>query len=172
MANRAPPRAGATWTRPGGRPVFTASLALVLLETVVSSIVLLLLPLVIVLLAMVALWPELALVPVLGPLSNLLTLAQVLVLVFVADYLLTCFAALVLRRPLLLAAGFFFLPLRMLDAYIGLASIGRAWRTHSTGQWVSPPRRALTGEAPTPGLALTAGVESLEPDSPRTREFS
>ena len=62
--------------------------------------------------------------------------------VFIADYLLTCVVAIIQRRPRYLLLGVFFLPLRLLDSIVALASIPRAWRVKSTGRWKSPQRQA------------------------------
>jgi hypothetical protein len=65
------------------------------------------------------------------------------------DLLLTVFAAFALRRPGLLLLAPLFPLIRFIEAYICLRSIPTAWRTHSTGRWVSPARReATTPSAP------------------------
>jgi hypothetical protein len=59
------------------------------------------------------------------------------------DMLLTIFAAIMLRRPGMLLLIGIFPALRFLEAYICLRCIPRAWRTQSSGRWVSPTRLAV-----------------------------
>ncbi|WP_197502251.1 GDP-mannose 4,6-dehydratase [Mycobacterium sp. E2733] len=57
------------------------------------------------------------------------------------DVALTAFAAVALRRPTLLLMAPVFPLLRFVEAYVCLRSIPAAWRTTSTGRWISPKRR-------------------------------
>ncbi|MCY9786375.1 glycosyltransferase [Nocardiopsis sp. EMB25] len=59
---------------------------------------------------------------------------------FVPDYALTCVLAMVRRRPSYLLYGLFFLPMRLIDAYLALRMIPRAWTADSDGRWSSPVR--------------------------------
>ncbi len=61
----------------------------------------------------------------------------------VPDLLLTVFAAIALRRPSLLALAPLFPLMRFVEAYLNLRCIFAAWRTTSSGRWVSPTRRAI-----------------------------
>ena len=61
------------------------------------------------------------------------------------DLLLTVFAAITLRRPGLLLLAPLFPAMRLVDAYVCLRSIPTAWRTHSSGSWISPTRRQASG---------------------------
>ena len=63
------------------------------------------------------------------------------------DLLLTVFAAIALRRGSLLLLAPLFPAMRLLDAYVCLRSLATAWRTHSSGSWVSPARREDTSLA-------------------------
>nr|WP_316042291.1 glycosyltransferase family 2 protein [Nocardiopsis sp. CNR-923] len=63
-----------------------------------------------------------------------------LVGLFVPDYALTCVLAMVRRRPSYLFYGLFFLPMRLIDAYLALRMIPRAWTASSDGRWRSPVR--------------------------------
>lgn len=56
------------------------------------------------------------------------------------DLALTIFASITLRRPRLLLLAPVFPILRFVDAWVCLRAIPSAWRTRSTGQWVSPTR--------------------------------
>jgi len=57
------------------------------------------------------------------------------------DLVLTVFATIALRRPGLLLLAPLLPVMRFIDAYICLRSIPTAWRTRSSGRWVSPERR-------------------------------
>ncbi len=57
------------------------------------------------------------------------------------DMALTTFAAIALRRPSLMLMAPLFPVLRFVEAYVCLRSIPAAWRTTSTGRWISPKRR-------------------------------
>ncbi|MFI6575696.1 glycosyltransferase [Nocardiopsis sp. NPDC050513] len=63
-----------------------------------------------------------------------------LVGLFVPDYALTCVMAMVRRRPSYLIYGLFFLPMRLIDAYLSLRMVPRAWTASSDGRWRSPVR--------------------------------
>ncbi|RCV50773.1 glycosyltransferase family 2 protein [Marinitenerispora sediminis] len=69
-----------------------------------------------------------------------LPLATIAVGVFVPDYALTCLMALIRRRPGYLVYGLFFLPMRLVDAYLTLRTIPQAWTAASDGRWRSPER--------------------------------
>ena len=136
---RHPPRAN----------LFTAMLALLLLELVTSSVLFALLPLVLLVLAVpelaggAASWPWFA--DVYAPVSAHVRLTTVLFGVVLPDYLLTCAVALIERRPRLLLLGVFFPFLRIVDAMIALYSVPVAWLSRSSGRWKSPARRAPAG---------------------------
>ncbi|WP_116246291.1 glycosyltransferase [Nocardiopsis sp. FIRDI 009] len=66
--------------------------------------------------------------------------AAIAVGLFVPDYALTCVLATVRRRPSYLLYGLFFLPMRLIDAYLALRMIPRAWTADSDGRWSSPVR--------------------------------
>jgi biofilm PGA synthesis N-glycosyltransferase PgaC len=69
-----------------------------------------------------------------------LTILDVIVGVFVMDYLTTVIAAIIERKPFLLFYGFGFIFLRYLDALIYLGAIIVAFTTKSSGTWKSPKR--------------------------------
>ena len=143
---RHPPRAN----------LFTAMLALLLLELVTSSVLFVLLPLVLLVLAVpevaggAAGWPPFA--DVYHAVSEHVRLTAVLFGVVLPDYLLTCAVALIERRPRLLLLGLFFPFLRVVDATIALYSVPVAWLSRSSGRWKSPARRATA--SPLPGKPI------------------
>jgi poly-beta-1,6-N-acetyl-D-glucosamine synthase len=133
---RHPPRAN----------LFTAMLALLLVELITSSVLFALLPLILLVLAV----PELAggvlswpwFYDVYNTVSAHVQLTTVAFGVLLPDYLLTCAVALIERRPRLLLLGVLFPLLRIVDAAIALYSVPVAWLSRSSGRWKSPTRRA------------------------------
>ncbi|HIY40041.1 MAG TPA: glycosyltransferase family 2 protein [Candidatus Nocardiopsis merdipullorum] len=69
-----------------------------------------------------------------------LPLSVIAIGLFVPDYILTCLMAMIRGRPSYLLYGLFFLPIRLLDAFLALRMIPRAWTTTSDGRWSSPVR--------------------------------
>jgi poly-beta-1,6-N-acetyl-D-glucosamine synthase len=126
--------------------LFTAMLALLLLELITSSVLFALLPLILLVLAMPDLasgatsWPWFY--DVYHPVHAHVRLATVLIGVVIPDYLLTCTVAVIERRPRLLLLGVFFPFMRIVDAMIALYSVPAAWLSRSSGRWKSPTRRA------------------------------
>ena len=125
---------------------FWAALALFLFELITSSVLLLTVPVLALILTLPALtdqailnWPWFAGVyEAVGGVINGWTL---LFGVVIPDYVLTCVIAFAQRRPAMLLLGLASLPFRILDAYIGLTSVPKAWLVTSNGQWRSPARR-------------------------------
>lgn len=72
---------------------------------------------------------------------SLLRPVDLLIGVVLPDFLLTVFAATVLRRPVLLLWGMAFPLIRLLDAGVCLITLVQAWTRATTGVWVSPTRR-------------------------------
>jgi cellulose synthase/poly-beta-1,6-N-acetylglucosamine synthase-like glycosyltransferase len=129
--------------------LFEAMLTMLVLELVVSSILLLLLPVIVTLPALAILFPGLLNVP---EISSVLYLYNtyvdprlVLLAVLIPDYLLTLAVAIGERRPRYLLFAPFFILLRILDAAIALYALPRAWAEQSTGRWTSPTRRRAAG---------------------------
>jgi len=58
----------------------------------------------------------------------------------VPDYVLTCVMTMVRRRPSYLFYGLFFFPIRIVDSYLALRMIPKAWTARSDGRWSSPTR--------------------------------
>lgn len=126
--------------------LFTAMLALLLLELLTSSLFFLLLPFLLIVLLVPAVysavltWPGMA--PVYDTVSAHMSLQVMLLGVVGADLVLTCIVALIERRVRFLALWFFFPFLRVLDAVISLYVLPLAW-LQSTGRWISPARRVV-----------------------------
>jgi poly-beta-1,6-N-acetyl-D-glucosamine synthase len=160
---RHPPRAN----------LFTAMLALLLLELVISSLLFLLLPLLLVTLTLPDLAPgTLAWSPfaqVHQEIAAHMTLSGVFFGVLVPDLALTCAVAVLDRRPGLLLIGLAFPVLRLVDAAIGLAAIPIAWFSASTGRWKSPARRVIPAGPPDPEALEPAGAPALAAAGPARR---
>ena len=136
-----------------GPSLFSATLLLLLIELVTSSVLYLLLVPVVFLIAVPDMVPSLLTVPWLAGMHAGLTehvsLTMILLGVLLPDYVLTCFAAIIERRPRYLLLGLFFIAMKVTDAAIALYTLPRAWTEGSTGRWVSPPRRTEEPAIPT-----------------------
>jgi poly-beta-1,6-N-acetyl-D-glucosamine synthase len=155
--------------------LFTAMLTIMLIELVTSSLLFLVLPLILVILLV----PELAATaptwPGFGPVYTIVSTHMTLRLMFfgvaLPDYAITCFVAVIERRPRLLLAGFFFPAMRVLDAAIGLYAIPLAWLATSSGRWKSPARHAapkisagqIAAPLPAPAIAAAMAAEQAIP---------
>ncbi|WP_304503253.1 glycosyltransferase family 2 protein [Amycolatopsis sp. FDAARGOS 1241] len=165
--------------------LFTAMLGLYLVELVLASVFMALLPFVVVLLLLAEL-PGFLAVPVAGDVTlavghyvNLPTIAFGILL---PDVILTVAVALTERRARYLLMAPFYLPLRCLDAFVALWTLPRAWLERSTGRWQSPSRRAadasgLSGVSDVsevsvgaPGQPLPGGPQPHQTRGPRPRE--
>ena len=143
---RHPPRAN----------LFTAMLAVLLLELITSSAIFVLLPLLVLVLVLPDLWhSSLQWVPffdIHAIIGAHMKLETVLFGVAVPDYAMTCLVAILDRRPRLLFFGIFFPLLRILDAVIALTAVPAGWLVRSNGVWQSPARRVI--ETPPERLAI------------------
>ncbi len=128
--------------------LFSAMLAFLLIELITSSLVFLLLPLLVIVLALPDLYAASATLPVFGTIHTVVAayvnLPALLYGIVLPDIALTVLVATVERRPRLLLGTVFFLFLRVFDAGIALYTLPLAWLTKSNGRWKSPTRRALT----------------------------
>ncbi len=146
--------------------LFTCMLGLLLLELLVSSVLVVLLPLVLlVLVAPGAVLAAPGVAVVHGFVSAHLTLVSLLVGVVLPDLLLTCAVALLHRRARFLWFAGFFLPLRVVDSVLSLLALLQTWRTTSTGRWHSPGRRVVPRG---PGELSRARVGHPLPGQPST----
>lgn len=128
---------------------FWVTVGLFVTEVITSSILLLLVPVIVLVLALPDLTGQVALqwgwfAGVHDGVTSWFSWWTILYGVVLPDYALTFIIALAQRRPRALLLGLCSLPFRMLDAYLGLAMIPKAWTTTSTGQWRSPQRRAAS----------------------------
>ena len=135
---RHPPRAN----------LFTAMLAVLLLELVTSSLLFLVLPLLLLVLFIPDVaggapgWPVFAQAYTVVEMH--VRLSSVLIGILIPDFALTCVAAAAERQPRLLLFAPFYPAMRLVDAAIGLSAIPVAWLTRANGRWRSPARRELS----------------------------
>jgi len=120
----------------------SAVVCVLLLELLTASLAFLVLP-VIDLFPLVLHWPVVTAVH--SAIASHVSLRAIGLGVLAPDLLLTVFVTAVERQPRYLLYAPFFVFMRTIDAAIALYTLGRAWREKSTGQWVSPARRDLTG---------------------------
>ena len=150
---RHPPRAN----------LFSAMVALLLLEAVASSLMFLLLPMLLLIFAVPELlggaqfWPWFA--PLYTAVGAHVQPSSVFFGIVVPDYALTVVVALLDRRPRLLLVGLFFPVLRLVDAAIGIYAIPMAWLSRSNGRWKSPARSITGSSQRADGDTLPAGAE-------------
>jgi biofilm PGA synthesis N-glycosyltransferase PgaC len=153
--------------------LFSAMLTMLLLELLTSSMFFLVLPLLVLILAVPAVYPDALSWPGITPAHDMIAthmrLQVLLLAVTGADLALTCLVAVIERKFRFLALWIFFPFLRVLDAAVALYVFPKAWLS-STGRWTSPVRRtvmvqptaarpALAGKM-TPSAAMT--VSSAE----------
>jgi cellulose synthase/poly-beta-1,6-N-acetylglucosamine synthase-like glycosyltransferase len=118
---------------------FWAALILTLIETILGSLIFLLIPIFLLL----------SLVPAsLLPFSSWPSYCEwhylimtSFVVIWISDYLLTIITAIFQKRKEYLVVGIFFPLIRFLDAVAFLSAIPRAFLVKSNGQWTSPTRR-------------------------------
>ena len=131
--------------------LFTAMLALSLTELITASLMFLVLPLIVLILALpdfvssAVAWPGYG--SVYAVIASHMNLLRVFYGVIVPDLAMTVLVAIIERRPRLLLAAPFFPFMRVLDSALGLWAIPLAWLANSNGVWKSPTRRGV----PQPG---------------------
>lgn len=141
--------------------LFTAMLALLLLELLTSSIMLVLLPLVLLVLLLPLIadgtleWPWFA--DVHEAVAGYMTIPALLLGIVLPDLLLTLVVTITRRQPRFLLYAWLYLPLRVLDSAIALYSLPLAWLSRSTGRWSSPQRHAVEPGGPEPDPGARAG---------------
>jgi len=136
------------------RDLLSAMVGVLLLELLTASVIFLVLPLVVLVLAV----PDL--VPVVlhwhmalalhDAVAEHVSLRAIGLGVLAPDLALTLTVAVVERQPRYLLYGWLFVFMRVIDAAIALYTLPRAWQEKSTGRWVSPARRDLTGDGVPP----------------------
>jgi poly-beta-1,6-N-acetyl-D-glucosamine synthase len=138
--------------------LFSAMLGLLLVELLSASVLLLLLPFIVLILALPELVPQTLdwswAATVHAFVAEHISLQTIAIGVLIPDYLLTCGMAIVERRPRYLFYGLFFVFVRIIDASLALYTLPLAWQEKSTGRWVSPTRRD-----PSQGVAKEVLVE-------------
>lgn len=125
---------------------FWAALGLMIIELITSSVVLLMAAVALVALVSSDLFHDTIARPgllhdLVDPVTSLFTYRTLALGILLPDFLLTCGTAALRRRPRYLLLGLLFAPLRVLDAFVLLVSIPRAWLVRSTGRWKSPRRQ-------------------------------
>jgi cellulose synthase/poly-beta-1,6-N-acetylglucosamine synthase-like glycosyltransferase len=142
--------------------LFSAMLTMLLLELLTSSMFFLVLPLLVLILAVPAVYPDALSWPGITPAHDMIathmSLQVLLLAVTGADLALTCLVALIERKLRFLGLWIFFPFLRVLDAAVALYVFPKAWLS-STGRWISPARRTVM--APPTAVHATAGRPSL-----------
>ncbi|MGI9305661.1 MAG: glycosyltransferase [Gammaproteobacteria bacterium] len=121
---------------------FWLALATFIFEMLLQSLVFLLVPVIVVWFLLISSDPVSLWLPLLGATS--IGLPDVLIGVFVADYLLTVLIAALERKPLLLFYGFGFVFLRVLDAFLFVFTLPLGFLVKSDGTWASPSRVGQT----------------------------
>jgi biofilm PGA synthesis N-glycosyltransferase PgaC len=142
--------------------LFSAMLTMLLLELLTSSMFFLVLPLLVLILTVPAVYPDALSWPGITPAHDMIathmSLQVLLLAVTGADLALTCLVALIERKLRFLALWIFFPFLRVLDAAVALYVFPKAWLS-STGRWISPARRTVM--APPTAVHATAGRPAL-----------
>jgi biofilm PGA synthesis N-glycosyltransferase PgaC len=149
--------------------LFSAMLTVLLLELLTSSMFFVLLPLLVVVLAVPAVYPEALSWPVLATVhtdvAEHMNLRVLLLAVTGADLALTCLVAVIERKLRFVALWIFFPFLRVLDAAVALYVFPKAWLS-STGRWTSPARRTVMERPALAGrVAVSAVVTAPAPKS-------
>jgi poly-beta-1,6-N-acetyl-D-glucosamine synthase len=139
---------------------FSAALAMFLVEIVLASLIITLTALAVIILAAAPVTGGILLTvgwyaSLYASLSELLSPTNLLFFVFVPDYVLTCAVAIWMRRPSLLVYGSVFLFIRLIDSTAALWTLWQVWRTNSTGRWVSPRRRMVSGATTNGGVPVS-----------------
>lgn len=112
--------------------------------------------------------PQIMGVELVGPLRP----QYVLIGFILPDLLMTTVAAVSLRRPRLLLASPLFPLMRLVDASVWLWTLPMAWRTRSSGSWVSPTRRGGERQPHELPAAHEAVLTNGAPDSSSTDVFA
>lgn len=140
--------------RPGAN-LFTAMLGLFAVELVTASVLMLLVPPLVILLAVPELVPSSANWPGFGDtyraVAAHVSLGSVAAGILLPDLLLTAAVAALEHRPKYLLWAPLFLLMRMIDAALALYTLPLAWLRRSDGRWRSPSRRGAPATITTSG---------------------
>lgn len=137
-----------TLKRHGFSPsLFSAALLLYSAEVLLSTISLVLLPVVLLFIGVVAAVGVGNVGPVVGDIYTTLTgqysILKGFLLLFAIDYAVSLVIGLLFRRPQYLWYGLGFLFMKYIDAWTFLTAFPRTFLVHSTGAWVPPTRRTI-----------------------------
>jgi poly-beta-1,6-N-acetyl-D-glucosamine synthase len=158
--------------------LFTAMLAVLLLEFITASTIFVILPL----LAGILLIPDLApsalhwvpLADVHAAVAAHMNLSAIVFGVGLPDYVMTCLVAVLDRRPRLLFFGLFFPLVRVIDSAIALSALPAGWFARSNGTWKSPARRVIETQLPSVPVTLAtpaASAAMARPDSLASADY-
>ncbi|SDH04765.1 glycosyltransferase [Pseudonocardia oroxyli] len=141
-----------------GRPdVFAWGVAVLIVELVISSVIMLATGLGALFLLLAEAAPSLDLIAPFFDLHSWVvahfSLTVFAMGILLPDLILTVVVAAVERRALYLLYALFFLPMRMIDSAVILWALGASWLTRSSGVWTSPTRRATP-----PGSVVATAV--------------
>ena len=118
--------------------IFWLSLGTFIIEMLLQSITFLIVPLTLVWFLLMPGEPITLWLPHLGPTD--ISLLDVVIGVFVADYILTIIISILEKKPIMLIYGFGFVFLRWIDAFLFLMTMPLSFLVRSDGRWVSPSR--------------------------------
>jgi poly-beta-1,6-N-acetyl-D-glucosamine synthase len=158
--------------------LFTAMLAVLLLEFITASTIFVILPVIAGILAIPDVAPSALhwapMADVHTAVAAHMNLTAVVFGVALPDYVMTCLVAVMHRRARLLFLGLFFPLVRVIDSAISLSALAVAWFARSNGTWKSPPRRAIDTPPPLPVPATAPGarIAATRPESPLPSEYS
>lgn len=154
--------------------LFTAMLAVLLLEFITASSIFVILPLLAAILAIPDLAPSVLhwvpMADVHAAVAAHMNLSAIVLGVALPDYVMTFLVAVLHRRARLLLFGLFFPLVRMVDAAIALSALPAGWFARSNGTWKSPPRRAIDTQQARLPVAASAPTATL-PESSISRGY-
>jgi cellulose synthase/poly-beta-1,6-N-acetylglucosamine synthase-like glycosyltransferase len=151
--------------------LFTAMVGVLLAELVSSTLVFLLIPFILLVLLLPTLFGAGPLGwPVFGPIHTVvaahMNTGAIFYGVLLPDYAMTCFVALLGRRPAMLFCGLFFPLMRLIDAVITLSTVPQAWFAKSDGRWRSPARQAIPAGSSLPAAVAPSVRRNASPSPP------
>ena len=150
--------------------LFTAMLAVLLLEFITASTIFVVLPLLAGILLVPDLLPSvlhwLPMADVHGAVAAHMNLSAIVFGVALPDYVMTCLVAVLDRRPRLLLLGLFFPLVRVVDSAIALSALPAGWLARSNGTWKSPARRAIDPQPPPVPVTVGASAMTLPAGRP------